>query len=175
MTQYGRVQAAPAHQAPGPACATAAAAVPDPLACPCPAPWQDRRVGVEVSVRPASWAGEGVDRYLQLLAVPALAGQGVSVVVGGQRFLAVPVGGPRRGGDLPVASWREARAVARALRGRDGFPRVRVRYAWYRDTCHLVSWGAWPPRRFDDHTARGLHYGYHPDVINAFAPHRSPR
>ncbi|MFF7543336.1 DUF6302 family protein [Streptomyces canus] len=94
----------------------------------------------------------------------------VGVKVGGTVLLAVPAGRSRSGGYLSVGTVADAVRVWAALRGRHGFPRVRLSLAVNRYTCHAVDWG---PRQPWDHADRGRYFGYTPSAIDAFLHHVS--
>lgn len=137
-----------------------------------------RLLGVlALPVHPVGAAGRGgagggdVGWFRDRLADQDLLRQAVEVRVGGPSLLAVPVGGRRRGGYLPVSRGVDVLRVWAALRGRRGFPRARIRWSLHRDTCHTVQWGARPP---DDDAARGLFYGYAPAVVAAFVLRHDP-
>jgi hypothetical protein len=100
------------------------------------------------------------------LADPSVLEDSVAVCLYLAPMLAVAVGGPRRGGYLPVDLIYPAVAVKDLLVDRPGFPNPRVRWSPYRDACHVVEWGDPPP--LDDDIARGQFYGYSPAAITAF-------
>ncbi len=104
------------------------------------------------------------------LADPNLLDGAVGVKVDGAVLLAVPAGGSRRGGYLSVGNVADAVHVWAALRGRPGFPRVRLGLSLHRDTCHTVNWGPSQPR---DDAERGRHFGYAPSAIDTFVRRRS--
>ncbi|MCC3767639.1 DUF6302 family protein [Streptomyces sp. UNOC14_S4] len=117
--------------------------------------------------------------FRDLLADPSVLATGVAVRIARVPLLAVPVGGPRRGGYFPVPNVTVGLAVRGLLAHRPGFPAPRLRWAPYRDTCHVVEWGDVPP--VDDDAARGRFYGYRETAIAAFlsspvsaAPSASP-
>lgn len=89
----------------------------------------------------------------------------VGVKVDGAVLLAVPVGSSRRGGYLSMGTVADAVRVWAALRGRPGFPRVRLRLSLHRNTCHTVNWGPLQPR---DDAEQGRHFGYSPSAIGTF-------
>ncbi|MGW6267508.1 DUF6302 family protein [Streptomyces sp. NPDC055060] len=75
-------------------------------------------------------------------------------------FLAVPVGGSRRGGYYPVACFCTALRVRDVLQGRAGFPRPRVNWSTAPDSGGVVvEWGENRPRSAIDE-ALGRVYGY---------------
>ncbi|ODA71626.1 hypothetical protein APS67_004179 [Streptomyces sp. AVP053U2] len=104
------------------------------------------------------------------LADPNLLDGAVGVKVDGAVLLAVPAGGSRRGGYLPVGNVADAVRVSAALRGRPGFPRIRLGLSVHRDTCHTVNWGPCEPR---NDAERGRHFGYAPSAIDTFVRRRS--
>ncbi len=108
--------------------------------------------------------------FRQRLAEPDLLDCAVGVKVDGDVLLAVPVGGTRRGGYLSVGTVTDAVRVWAALRGRPGFPRIRLGLSVYFDTCHTVDWG---PRQPWDDAERGKYFGYAPSAIHAFLRHVS--
>jgi len=99
------------------------------------------------------------------LADPNLLNGAVGVKVDGAVLLAVPAGGSRRGGYVSVGTVADAVRVWAALRGRPGFPRVRLGLSAHRDTCHTVNWG---PRQPRDDAERGRHFGYTQPAIDGF-------
>ena len=104
------------------------------------------------------------------LADPNLLDGAVSVKVNGVVLLAVPASGSRRGGYLSVGTVADAVRVWAALRGRSGFPRVRLSLSAHRGTCHTVNWG---PRQPVDDAERGRHFGYAPSAIDTFVRRRT--
>ncbi|MGW2948741.1 DUF6302 family protein [Streptomyces eurythermus] len=106
--------------------------------------------------------------YRERLLDPALITAGVVVVVKGVGYPTVPVGGLRRGGYVNVADDVTTRCLHEALTGRDGFPRVRVRWSLCPSVCHTVIWGDEPPRDDEDDVAQGRFYGYSEEAINRF-------
>lgn len=108
--------------------------------------------------------------FLDRLADPTVLEASVAVCLDGAPLLAVPVGGQRRGGYLPVDSILTGLQVSRLLAGYPGFPTLRVRWSPWRDTCHAVVWGDEPPSWDDE--ARSRFYGYSTTAIRSF---RKPR
>ncbi|MFF4456800.1 DUF6302 family protein [Streptomyces goshikiensis] len=108
--------------------------------------------------------------YRDRLADPGLADQGIAISVFRLPLLAVPVGGPRRGGFYSAPELAVAMAVRDALADRPGFPSLRVRWSPHVDTCHTVDWGA-PAPAWDDAT-RGRFYGYSNTAIHVHMPPR---
>ncbi|WP_063739472.1 DUF6302 family protein [Streptomyces anulatus] len=109
--------------------------------------------------------------FWERLADPDLLDGAVGVKVDGAVLLAVPAGGSRRGGYVSVGTVADAVRVWAALRGRPGFPRVRLGLSAHRDTCHTVNWG---PRQPRDDAERGRHFGYAPSAIDAFVRRSIP-
>lgn len=58
---------------------------------------------------------------------------------GDKAFVAVPVGGRRRGGYISAAGRKDARCIIRLLHGRAGFPSLRLSFCRIHGT--LVRWG----------------------------------
>ncbi|MGV9939631.1 DUF6302 family protein [Streptomyces sp. NPDC003401] len=85
-------------------------------------------------------------------------------------FLAVPVGGTRRGGDYPVSCPCFGLKVRDLLLGRPGFPDLRVQWSPYPDTCFVVEWGERLPKLWGDRDATTLRrfYGYSEAATAAF-------
>jgi hypothetical protein len=102
--------------------------------------------------------------YRSRLDDPTLMRAGVAVRIGGSVFLAVPIGGRRRGGYLSVPDVVTGMAVRALLTGRPGFPGVRLRWSPFADACHSVEWGAAAPE-VDDAETLGQFYGYSADAI----------
>ncbi|MDN3265671.1 DUF6302 family protein [Streptomyces sp. CSDS2] len=111
--------------------------------------------------------------YRERLADPGLVNAGVVLVVHGMGYLAVPVGGTRRAGHLAVANAKVALLLADALRGREGFPAVRVRWSDSPETCHMITWGELPPET--DDAARGRVFGYSEQAITAHLEEQTDR
>ncbi|WP_327114402.1 DUF6302 family protein [Streptomyces sp. NBC_01341] len=93
-------------------------------------------------------------------------------------FLAVPVGGTRRGGGYPASCVCFGLKVCDFLLGRLGFPDLRVQWSSHPDTCFVASEGERPPTLVGDRTATtlGRFYGYSEAAIAAFMGrcHKSP-
>lgn len=87
-------------------------------------------------------------------------------------FLAVPVGGTRRGGYYPVSCLCFGFKVRGLLLEQPGFPDLRVRWSPYRDTCHTVEWGDAPPEWWEDDAVFGRFYGYSKSAITSFVRER---
>jgi len=103
--------------------------------------------------------------FRERLADPGLLDGAVGVKVDGAVLLAVPAGGSRSGGYVSVGNVDDAVRVWAALRGRPGFPRVRLGLSLHRNTCHTVNWGPLQPR---DDAERGRHFGYAQSAIDTF-------
>ncbi|GHD34858.1 hypothetical protein GCM10010313_81800 [Streptomyces violarus] len=112
----------------------------------------------------ASW-------YRERLADPSLLTTAVAVVIGGISYLAVPVGGERRGGYIPVRDATSVMLIRQALEGLDGFPSARVRWSTHPDTCDAVEWGD-PAPPGDDDAESGRFYGYSEQSIARFTKER---
>ncbi|MFF4934514.1 DUF6302 family protein [Streptomyces griseofuscus] len=108
--------------------------------------------------------------FRERLAGPGLLDCAVGVKVDGAVLIAVPAGGSRSGGYVSVGTMGDAVRVWAALRGRPGFPRVRIGLSVHRDTCHTVNWGTRQPQ---SDAERGRYFGYAPSPIDAFLLHRS--
>ncbi|UPT43201.1 MULTISPECIES: DUF6302 family protein [Streptomyces] len=87
-------------------------------------------------------------------------------------FLAVPVGGTRRGGYYPVSCLCFGFKVRDLLLEQPGFPDLRVRWSPYRDTCHTVEWGDPAPEWWEDDAVFGRFYGYSESAITSFLRER---
>ena len=110
--------------------------------------------------------GYDYDYYRARLAHPCVLEQSVAVRALRMPFLAVPVGGPRRGGYFPVHNMLIGLAVCDLLQGRPGFIQLRLRWSPDRDVSLLVEWGDAPPA--EDDVARGRFYGYSDTAISKF-------
>ncbi|MGW5925209.1 DUF6302 family protein [Streptomyces anulatus] len=108
-----------------------------------------------------------MDYYRQRLDDPALLDRAFAVQVEGSVFLAVPVGGCRKGGYLSVSEVVTGLVARSLLRGRPGFPDVRLSWSPYPDCCHVVRWGAPVPYE-DDPVAEGRFYGYSKEALATF-------
>jgi hypothetical protein len=82
-----------------------------------------------------------VSWYRERLYDQSLLQKSVVIVLGQTRYLAVPVGGQRRGGWISVDDREVLEQLVDALKNRDGFPLVRVRWSGHPDVCHSVAWG----------------------------------
>jgi hypothetical protein len=118
-----------------------------------------------VTVLPATEAYD-YNYYRPRLADPSVLGQSVAIRVFRMPFLAVPAGGPRRGGYFSVDHLGIGLAVRGLLEGRPGFTALRLRWSPNRDACHVVEWGDAPPMWGD--AARGRFYGYSDTAISKF-------
>ncbi|WP_164551858.1 DUF6302 family protein [Streptomyces sp. WAC 01529] len=109
--------------------------------------------------------------YTQRLADPELLKQSLAVCMIQIPLLVVPVGGSRRGGYYPVPCLCFGLAVRDALRGRPGFPFVRVGWSVFSDHGCVVEWGERPPMPWwpgHDETTLGRFYGYSEDAIDQY-------
>ncbi|WP_409239766.1 DUF6302 family protein [Streptomyces sp. PA5.6] len=113
--------------------------------------------------------------YEQRLADPYLLDQALAVRTLRMAFLAVPVGGARRGGFYAVECVCFGLAVRDALRGLPGFPDVRLRWSPWPDTAHNVEWGERPPWLWGCHddAVLGRFYGYSEAAINRYTTART--
>lgn len=77
-------------------------------------------------------------------------------------LLAVPVGGSRQGGTYEVTCLCFGLKVSDFLRGRHGYPDIRLRWAPSPHHCYVVEWGARSPtlRGCTDVAKLGKFYGY---------------
>ena len=82
--------------------------------------------------------------------------------------LAVPVGGKRRGGWIALKSLRLCRDAIRQLRGREGFPNLRIQCTGAVPE-YLVWWGDEMP---DGVAERGRFFGYSEKAIQKYLKKR---
>jgi len=111
------------------------------------------------------------DLWLLNFSIPLSSGDGCF-------FLAVPIGGRRRGGLVPFASPKTAEQAAEKLRSKAAFPNVRIERSRQGGTCHEVWWGEDKPAisesdnqiedRIAEHRAAGEFFGYSDSEIRAF-------
>ncbi|MER5929732.1 DUF6302 family protein [Streptomyces sp. NPDC002054] len=120
-----------------------------------------------ISLRPAAEAYD-YEYFRSRLAEPALLADAVAVRVFRAPLLAVPVGGPRRGGYMSFDLLTLATAARCLLTDQPGFPDLRVRWSPYRDTCHTVEWGDPAPEWWEDDAVFGRFYGYSESAITSF-------
>ncbi|WP_245001572.1 DUF6302 family protein [Streptomyces alfalfae] len=120
-----------------------------------------------LSLRPAAEAYD-FEYFRDRLAEPELLAAAVAVCVFRAPLLAVPVGGSRRGGYLSFDLLATAMAARRLLKDQPGFPRLRVRWSPYPDTCHTVEWGDPAPDWWTDDAVAGRFYGYREEAISTF-------
>ena len=92
--------------------------------------------------------------------------------------VAIPVGGPRRGGCLSLSEADNVQQAIDQLSLWDGFPNLRAEYSDDDEVCHVVRWGDDPPpipdmsaddaawEAFD--IANGRFYGYSEDAIQRY-------
>lgn len=104
-------------------------------------PHRSTLVIAAVHVLPAEHACD-FEYVARRLTNPNLLDSAVALAVFRLPLLAVPVGEGRRGGQIVVEDGGVAEAMAAALRGRSGFPKVRTRHACGR---FAIEWGAAPP------------------------------
>ena len=116
----------------------------------------------------ASVPGDTGGYYYERLAERALLKKAVLLdVEANDTPLAVPVGKWRKGGDIEFLELKEAIKAARLLRGRKGFPNVRVVINYYEDLAEDgidLQWGD-PLPLCGSGLMFGLHYGYSDDAI----------
>lgn len=112
--------------------------------------------------------------YEQRLADPHLLGQSVAIRTLTMAFLAVPVGGARRGGHYTVDCMCFGLAVRDALRDVPGFPDVRLRWSPWPDP-YQVEWGEKPPWLWgcQDDAVLGRFYGYSEEAIARYIGSRA--
>ncbi|MGX2994898.1 DUF6302 family protein [Streptomyces sp. JNUCC 64] len=120
-----------------------------------------------VSLRPAEEAYD-FEHFRDRLADPSVMAGAVAVRVFRAPLIAVPVGGPRRGGYMSFELLTLAMAARGLLAGRPGFPNLRVRWSPYRDTCHTVEWGDAAPWWWEDDVVFGRFFGYSETAIASF-------
>lgn len=134
-----------------------------------PLPFIKQRPRAVVEVRPVDWRDEWEAAWFrERLQDPTLIDAGVVVVVDGIGFLAVPVGGRRRGGYTSLDNPEAVYCVRDALVGRRGFPRVRVHWSSCPSTCHVVEWGEDAPDASQEDDVTGRFYGYSEQAIQTF-------
>ncbi|MGW7067093.1 DUF6302 family protein [Streptomyces sp. NPDC054855] len=122
--------------------------------------WIGQHPPVRVVVIQAPRDAYDFEYYEQRLADTWLLDKSLAVRTLRMPFLAVPVGGTRRGGYYPVACFCIALRVRDVLLGRNGFPHPRVNWSTEPDSHDvLVEWGDRPPLLCDD-DVRGRFYGY---------------
>ncbi|MFD8263612.1 DUF6302 family protein [Streptomyces griseoluteus] len=103
--------------------------------------------------------------FRERLSDPGLLDSAGDVKVDGAAILAVPAGGSRGGGHVPVGNATDPVRVWAALRRRPGAPRLRIRLSVHSDTCHTVNSG---PRRAGNDAGRGRRFGCVQPVVGAF-------
>ncbi|MFI1221189.1 DUF6302 family protein [Streptomyces goshikiensis] len=108
------------------------------------------------------------EHFRNRLARPEVLAHAVAVRVFRAPLLAVPVGGPRRGGYMSFDLLSLAIGARDLLTNRPGFPDLRVRWSPYRDTCHTVEWGDPAPGWWEDDAVFGRFYGYSESAITSF-------
>ncbi|MEJ8654697.1 DUF6302 family protein [Streptomyces sp. MS1.AVA.3] len=122
----------------------------------------------------AEAAEEDRDYYRARLEDPSLVDAGVAVRVGDcSSYLAVPVGGLRRGGFLPVVDIVTGLTVRGLLTGLPGFPDVRL--SWGSKADHVVRWGERVPYQEEDDEVQGRFYGYSSEAIAGFVAQQRDR
>lgn len=125
---------------------------------------------VTVTVMAAPQEAYDFDYFEQRIADAWLLEKSVAVRTLRMPFLAVPVGGSRRGGYFPVPCLCFGLKVRDALLGLPGFVNPRLRWSPYPDTCDVVEWGERPPILWGDcdDTTLGRFYGYSEAAIARF-------
>jgi len=121
-----------------------------------------------------------IDWFAERLSDLALLGEAVVVRVDGEEWtVAVPVGGTRRAGFVPVATRRQAKRIFKQLLPYSRqFPNLRIWYSTSPDVCHNVRWGEAEPEIPDveasdevwmthDRSLGNL-YGYSAQAIDRF-------
>ncbi|MFJ8980448.1 DUF6302 family protein [Streptomyces sp. NPDC102282] len=110
------------------------------------------------------------DYYEQRISDTWLLDKSVTVRTMRMPFLAVPVGGTRRGGYYLVSCLCFGLKVRDLLLAQADFPDLRLRWSPYPDTCLVVEWGEQPPSLWGDRDAAtlGRFYGYNEAAIAAF-------
>ncbi|MGW8597656.1 DUF6302 family protein [Streptomyces sp. NPDC055893] len=115
------------------------------------------------------------DYYVRRLSDTWLVEKSIAVRIMRMPFLAVPVGGTRRGGYYPVPCICFGLAVRDLLREHAGFPDLRLHWSQDPETSNVVEWGEKPPRLWgNDDTTLGRFYGYSETAIAAFIRRRYP-
>ncbi|MGW0844175.1 DUF6302 family protein [Streptomyces sp. NPDC002787] len=122
-----------------------------------------------VELRPATEAYD-YEHYRSRLVDPSILAESVAVRVHRAPLLAVPAGGPRRGGYLSVTHPGIGEAIRHLLLGRPGFWDLRMYLSPWDDTCHVLRWGHEP--RSDDPVYLGRFYGYCPAASSSFLCNR---
>ncbi|WP_369228784.1 DUF6302 family protein [Streptomyces sp. R21] len=131
--------------------------------------------GVTATVMAAPQDAYDFYYYEQRIADAWLLDKSIAVRTLRMPFLAVPVGGSRRGGYFPVTCLCFGLRVRDVLLEQPGFPDPRLRWSPYPDTCHVVEWGERPPTLWGDcdDVTLGRFYGYSEDAIARFTNRRA--
>ncbi|MFH8359588.1 DUF6302 family protein [Streptomyces anulatus] len=108
------------------------------------------------------------EHFRDRLARPEVLAHAVAVRVFRAPLLAVPVGGPRRGGYMSFDLLTLAIGTRDLLTHQPGFPDLRIRWSPYRNTCHTVEWGDLAPEWWENDVVFGRFYGYSEAAIAAF-------
>ena len=106
--------------------------------------------------------------YKERLDDVTLLERAVPVSFGSDADIAVPVGGKRRGGFLDLDDPEWCREVARQLRGRPGFPDVRIAVCDDETGASEVQWGDPQPGEEADFIEMGRYFGYSEQAIRRF-------
>jgi hypothetical protein len=138
---------------------------------------QRRRKDSFLAVDRAWYAARLVDPLLLDLSIPLHSEYGF--------VSAVPVGGRRRGSLVPFASRIRAEHAAERLKGKAGFPNVRIERSKKRIKHHVVRWGEDKPLMKESHSqahaqiadqkAAGEFFGYSNSAIRDFLFERFER
>jgi Family of unknown function (DUF6302) len=105
------------------------------------------------------------DYFNKRLENPDLLKHAVPIVCDGLTVdLAVPIGGKRRGGYVALATLRWCRDAVSQLKGKPGFPHLRI-VKGSRTIMHNVRWGEAEPGDGASDTELGRFYGYSEQAI----------
>jgi uncharacterized protein DUF6302 len=114
-----------------------------------------------VKKKPINW-----DYFKERLEDLSLLKRAVPVVCNGMTVdLAVPIGGKRRGGYVALGTLRECRDAVRQLKGKPGFPNLRIVDGRQLRCMHNVEWGDPQP---DGDLERGRYFGYTERAVLGF-------
>ncbi|MFF1378726.1 DUF6302 family protein [Streptomyces sp. NPDC058308] len=132
-------------------------------------PFAARHPPVTVMVMPPREAYD-YDLYMDRLADAWIVDASLALRTLRMPFLAVRVGGSRSGGSYSVTCSCFGLKVVEVLRGRDGYPQLRLRYS-PSDDSYVVEWGERSPTLWgqSDVTTMGLFYGYTDRAISGLA------
>ncbi|MFJ4686222.1 DUF6302 family protein [Streptomyces sp. NPDC088789] len=127
-----------------------------------------------LTLRPAEEAYDFA-YFRHRLADPAVLADAIAVCVFRAPLLAVPVGGPRRGGYMSFDLLSPAVEARNLLAERPGFPDLRIRWSPCLDICHTVRWGQPAPAWWEDDVVFGRFYGYSEAAIASFVRNQQQR